>query len=298
MAMKTLDDLAAAVLAMPAATSPEISQVSEALYRDLHRSLPPRDVMRDLSYGPDGRHRIDLHLPSIAGADRPVLLFVHGGGYTRGDKSKPGLFYYDNIGAWAARHGLVGAVMTYRLAPEHVWPSGAQDIGAAVAWLAREATRFGIDARGLFLMGHSAGAAHAGGYLAGHGGQQGGDLGLAGCILISGTYDLVNGAANKVYFGDDASQYAQRSSIEALARSETPLLLGIAQADPAPLQKQFVLVQRAFLDQGRPLPELVYAAGHNHYTVAHHLGTEDTRVAERVLRFIFDRAHHQETATS
>jgi acetyl esterase/lipase len=36
---------------------------------------------------------------------------------------------------WAARSGMVGVTMNYRLAPEHRWPSGAQDVGAAVAWL-------------------------------------------------------------------------------------------------------------------------------------------------------------------
>ena len=296
--MKTLDELAAAVLSMPAATSPEISQASEALYRDLHRSLPPGEILRDMFYGTHSRHRLDLHLPAAHGTMRPLLLFVHGGGYTRGEKSKPGLFYYDNIGAWAARHGLVGAIMTYRLAPEHVWPSGAQDVADAVAWLAREAERFGVDPRKVVVMGHSAGAAHAAGYVAAHGGQAERERRLAGCILISGTYDLVNGSANKLYFGEDASLYAERSSIDALARSEIPMLLGIAQADPAAIQKQFVLLLQAFLNRNKPLPELVYAEGHNHYTVAHHLGTEDTRVGDRILRFILNRARHQETATS
>lgn len=292
---RSIDELTRAVLDMPAAIAPEVSQASDDLYRDVPRASAPGEILRDLRYGPHARHRLDLHLPAKPGSGRPLLLFVHGGGYVRGDKSQPGLFYYDNIGAWAASQGVVAAVMTYRLAPEHVWPSGAQDVAAAVEWLAANAEAHGADPGRIFLMGHSAGAAHAACYVAGHGGAGLAEERLSGCVLLSGTYDLVNGTANKVYFGDDPARYAERSSIDALAQSSVPLLLGVAQADPPATHRQFVLVQQAFLGRGRPLPHLLHADGHNHYTIAHHLGTQDECVGRRILDFIEKRLATQET---
>lgn len=286
---KTRAELAAAILRLPASINAEISEASEALYRDRHPGRPAGEILRDLQYGPHPRNRLDLHLPSSPGAARPVVLFVHGGGFVRGDKTEPGLFYYDNVGSWAARQGMVGAVMTYRLAPQHAWPSAAQDIAAAVSWLSAHAVEHGIDPSRIFLMGHSAGAAHAAGYLAGHGGPTGPQLKLAGCILLSGTYDLAARTPNKAYFGDDATQYAARSSIGGLARSSVALLLGVAEADPPPIQQQYVLALQAVLGADRPLPHLVHAAGHNHYTIVYHLGTADSTdvvMGDRILDFI------------
>ena len=53
------------------------------------RPGPEVEVHRDVAYGPDPRHRLDVFVPA-AGADRaPVLVFVHGGGFVMGDKGAP-----------------------------------------------------------------------------------------------------------------------------------------------------------------------------------------------------------------
>ena len=99
-------------------------------------------IDRDRAYGDHPRHRLDVHYaPDLDGA--PVLVFVHGGGFTMGDKHRPGTPVYDFVGAWAVRNGYVGVTITYRLAPEHTWPAGAQDVAAAVDWVpaARSSTR-------------------------------------------------------------------------------------------------------------------------------------------------------------
>src|ERR1700734_3043558 len=107
------------------------------LYGPLHQRepYPGVKVSRDHAYGADARHLLDVFEPATAGAARPVLLFVHGGGFVAGDKRRPGSPYHDNIGLWAVAHGMIGVNMTYRLAPQHPWPAGALDVGAAVAWV-------------------------------------------------------------------------------------------------------------------------------------------------------------------
>jgi acetyl esterase/lipase len=85
---------------------------------------------------PHERQRLDVHTSGApVGEPAPVVLFVHGGGFAGGDKHVPGTPMYDHIGAWAVRNGWVGVTMTYRLAPEHPWPAGAQDAAAAAGWV-------------------------------------------------------------------------------------------------------------------------------------------------------------------
>src|SRR6185437_250510 len=94
-----------------------------------------------------------------AHAPRPVLVFIHGGGFNRGAKSTPGSPFYDNIGLWAVDHGLVGVTINYRLAPQYQWPSGIEDLTLVVAWLKGHIAQYGGDPDKIFLWGHSAGAA-------------------------------------------------------------------------------------------------------------------------------------------
>ncbi len=107
-----------------------------AIYVPLHEREPYAGVTvaRDIQYGPADRNRLDVFTADGASGARPVLIFVHGGGFTGGNKSTPGSPFYDNVPLWAARNGLVGVNITYRLAPQAPWPAGAEDIGLAVRW--------------------------------------------------------------------------------------------------------------------------------------------------------------------
>jgi acetyl esterase/lipase len=123
---------------------------------------------------------------------RPVLMFVHGGGYTRGNKRPPGSAFYDNIMVFAARHGMVGVNVEYRLAPEFPWPAGPEDMGAAVRFVGDKIASYGGDPNRVFLMGHSAGAGHVAAYVS-HPeffGPKG--SGLAGAIFSSGPSYVLN----------------------------------------------------------------------------------------------------------
>jgi acetyl esterase/lipase len=58
-----------------------------------------------------------------------ALIFLHGGGFVRGDKGDR-----DNVGYYFARQGLVVIVPNYRLAPDHRWPAGAEDAVAVAVY--------------------------------------------------------------------------------------------------------------------------------------------------------------------
>ena len=73
-------------------------------------------IERDLKYGPAARNLLDVFMPQNVTSGRPVLVFVHGGTFTDGNKRRtPESPFYDNIMLWAVKNGFIGVNMTYRL---------------------------------------------------------------------------------------------------------------------------------------------------------------------------------------
>src|SRR5215510_1915218 len=90
--------------AIGTAITPDSIAASAALVAPLHARIDNSDVKvsRDMRYGPADRNRLDVFEPvSPTAGKRPVLVFVHGGGFIMGDKTAPNSPFYDNIGHWA-----------------------------------------------------------------------------------------------------------------------------------------------------------------------------------------------------
>jgi triacylglycerol lipase len=244
-------------------------------------------VERDISYGPDARHRLDVFHPATPVRSRPVVVFVHGGGFVRGDKGGPDAPFYNNVGMWAIQHGMIGVTVTYRLAPAARWPAGAQDLAGAHAWLTANIARFGGDPARIFLMGQSAGGAHVAGYLAGHGGKPGP---LAGAMLISGVYDLLtmrHSTYEEAYFDSDPNRFVERSSLEGLVRTAVPCLFAVAELDSAVFQQQAARVVDAHrAAQGGVWPRMLYLQGHNHLSPVLQLSADVDTLGPELVRFI------------
>ncbi|HEX5421715.1 MAG TPA: alpha/beta hydrolase [Gammaproteobacteria bacterium] len=272
---------------------PQLLDGTHKLFTELHGRIEPgaAAVTRDLRYGPDERHRLDLFRPKTqsAGAKAPMLLFVHGGGFIMGDKSLPGMPFYDNVGRWAAASGFVGATMTYRLAPAHPWPAGAEDVGRAVQWLAAHAAEHGGDSGKIFLMGQSAGAVHAASYLAFPRFQEASRPGVAGAALISGIYDIPSAHRNDfqdAYFGTDAARFAGQSSLPGLVGTNVPLLFSVSELDGEDFHRQAALVVSGFMQAGRGYPRMLYLQGHNHLSSVLQMGLPEDSLGPQVASFV------------
>lgn len=105
----------------------------------------------DVAYGPAGAENT-LDIRYQAGEARPLIVFVHGGGWSRGDKRTGTRLLAPFSSSYAY------ASINYRLAPAVTLKESAQDVAVAVAYLQQHAAEFGIDPKRVFLMGHSAGA--------------------------------------------------------------------------------------------------------------------------------------------
>ena len=251
-----------------------------ALYAPLHALLKHDtvEVRRDEAYGPHERHRADVFLPKNAGGSRPLLVFVHGGGFSRGAKSTAGQFYYDNIGYWAAEHGLVGVTINYRLAPDFQYPAGAEDVARVVQWLRQNAAQFGGDANRIFLFGNSAGGAHVADYLARTAQPQ-----VAGAILLSGVYTA--STTWKSYYGEDQGRWPSMSPLPQLAKLRLPLLVANAELDPPefhPDTNNLIAGRKA---AGTPTT-IVQLPNHSHVSETYAIGTADESMTAPILQFI------------
>lgn len=269
--------------------TPELIDATTKQYAARHPIAPPADVAiaHDERYGPHERQRLDVFRPR-QGAQLPVLLFVHGGGFVGGDKALPGTPFYGNVGIWAARNGMLGVVMTYRLAPGHPWPAGAEDVGAAVRWVRANAARYGGDPAHIFGMGHSAGAAHLADCIAQRSLHGADGAAIAGAILVSGVYDTrtLPGGPNRAYHGEDPARWAERSALPGLCERPLPLFVAVAEYDPPQFESQALELCAALRRaRGRP-PRFVRLPGHNHLSIALHIGTAENTLGAGILEFV------------
>jgi len=111
-----------------------------ALYAPLQQKEPYAGVKveRDVKYGPADRNLLDVFTPEANSSSRPVLIFIHGGGFVAGNKRNPGSPFYDNIMLWAVKSGFVAGNATYRLAPQFMWPAGSEDLASVVQWVSEK----------------------------------------------------------------------------------------------------------------------------------------------------------------
>jgi acetyl esterase/lipase len=103
--------------------------------------------------------RLDLYRQDGVTAARPLVVFIHGGGWTFGNpRAGAGFRNFPAILASLAERGFVVAAIEYRLSREAVFPAQRDDVGAALAYLRTNANRLGIDPARIALWGLSAGA--------------------------------------------------------------------------------------------------------------------------------------------
>jgi acetyl esterase/lipase len=247
-------------------------------------------VARDVKYGPDARNIVDIFTAEGATGARPVLLFVHGGGLIRGNKRVPGSAFYDNVMLWAARNGMVGVNVEYRLAPAHPWPAGAEDMGAAVRFVAEHGATYGADPNRIFLMGHSAGSSHVTTYVSHpefHGPK---GSGLAGAIFSSNpAYDLTTEPANEgrtAYYGSDPTRYAERSAMQGLLKTSIPFMFAAAELDPPSIEGQFHRFKAAMCESPRGCARAILLPHHSHMSASYHINTADKHLTNQILEFV------------
>jgi acetyl esterase/lipase len=248
------------------------------------------EVTRDIAYGSHPRQRLDV----FRGGERgplPVVIFVHGGAFVDGDRNRTAEVY-SNVLYYFARHGVLGVNMEYRLAPEHRYPAGSEDVGLAVQWARRHAAEHRGDPERIFLIGHSAGAAHAGSYAYDRRLQPPGGPAIAGLVVLSGRVRAEmfpeNPNARKVeaYYGADPAVHADVSAVAHASADSVPTMIGLAEYENPLLDVHCAELFHRLAAAKRRAPRLVWLAGHNHTSVIAHFNTAEERLGREILEFI------------
>lgn len=109
-----------------------------------------------VAYADGARHKLDVYAPEQRGETAPVVFFIYGGGWNRGERSD-----YQFVGRALASRGFVTVIADYRLVPEVRYPEFLEDSARALRWVQDNIALYGGDPKRLFLAGHSAGAYNA-----------------------------------------------------------------------------------------------------------------------------------------
>lgn len=206
---------------------------------------------------------VNLWRPAKASEQlRPVILWVHGGGFVAGDADSVAGF-----SAVMAARGYVVAALDYSLAPEHTYPTPILQGSAALDWLRQHVRDYGGDATRIVIGGDSAGAQIASQLAAvqtipgyGHGiGVQPvlAASSLRAVLLYCGFYDMVTVGSTgfpalRTYLWSYTGQrdwerfdrINELSLTEQVSASYPPMLLAVGDADPfAP--ESYRLAERA-----------------------------------------------------
>jgi acetyl esterase/lipase len=275
----------------PVLNPPMIQATFDIYIPRVQKASPGVSSSEDLAYGPDERQRLDVFAPAAKAGRAPVVLFVPGGGYVGGAKSRAGVPFYQNVGVFFAKNGVVGVTMNYRLAPKAVWPAGGEDVAAALAWVRKNIADFGGDPDRIFIFGQSAGGTHAAHYIFDERLQPaGGNDGVAGAILQSPILDPADappGPNIEAYFGNRAG-WAERGLLSKLDGRKIPVFLVVAELDPEEFRDEAAKLREGLCrrDAGA-CPRTSDLKGHNHISEIAHLGvTDDTAFGRELLEFV------------
>ena len=250
-------------------------------------------IRRNLPYGAHKRQVLDVYSPKRpenSPSRAPVVVFVHGGAFTDGEKDRSPEVY-GNVCIWFARNGIVGINMEYRAAPEAQYPAGTQDVNLACQWIEKNTASLGVDMKKLFVFGHSAGAAHSAAYAYGAPGSEDGPK-VAGSIVVSGRVRADNLPTNpnarkvEAYYGTDASLFEERSALHLAGKDSVPTFIAIAEYENPLLDVYCLeLAHRLGIAKGRS-PRFMQLWGHNHSSIIAHVNTAEDALGKALVEFV------------
>lgn len=236
------------------------------------------------------KHRLDLLLPAEGKhrPGRPMLIWIHGGGWSFGDKDDAfGL--YTKYCRILAQNGVATANVSYRLSPQFKHPAHIEDVAAATAWVIQHAGELGFEAKAVFVSGHSAGGHLAAllaadeRWLAAHGLPKGS---IAGAIPSSGVFDVrallaTSERWQRAFPKEDAAEASPVLHVDA---SDPPFLFFV-EGSGAFMQRQTKVMAAALRGAGAE-PQIIGLPGANHITMLADLLDPQGQHVTQTLAFI------------
>lgn len=266
-----------------------VDQFSEVL------KLAPKKgvtVRRAIPYGSHSRQKFDLFEPDNKDSKRAAIVFVHGGAFLDGHPNRTEEIY-SNVLHYFARNGNVGVNIGYRLAGDAKYPAASEDIASVIKWIQQHAEEIGVDASRIFLMGHSAGAAHAGSYAYDRRLQPLGGPGIAGLIVVSGRVRAEtlpeNPNAHKVaayYETTDEAKLDDMSPLSHVGTDSVPTFVAWGEYENPLIDLHCSELVYRLAVAKRRTPPMFWLRGHNHTSTIGHINTAEDDLGRALLDFI------------
>ena len=253
------------------------------------------EVHRDLFYteSEDKLQSLDVYSPP-EGKDHPVIVWIHGGGWSKGDKAslqqKPQAF---------VDKGFVLVSVNYRLVPAVTVKDIMADLAQSVRWVREHATEHRGDPNALIIMGHSAGAHLAAllctddRYLKSAGVPM---TSLKGCVPLDVSaydipkriHDVDDGISKTFKTIFDTEEAAQRevSPVHHIAKDKhiPPfLILHVASREDTKAQAHWLASK---LTEASIAARVVAAEGKTHGTISSDLGSADDPPTLELWKFL------------
>jgi len=275
----------------------EVLQKTQPLFVPLLAKVSRADlaVTKDLAYGADPKQKLDIYAPAKSVHGRPVVVYIHGGGLSGGDKDAPNTdgLINSNVPVYFAHHGMVGINLNYRLVPGIKYPAGGEDVASAIKWLRTNVAQYGGNPDEIFVIGHSAGGYHLGTYL--YDGKVNDNAPrIAGAIFLSGIIELDRDGprveVTRQYYGDDKATWAAQdpySRIDSYKGKRVPTFIINAQLDPTEIELRGGVSHFAKLCAlDKACPRYYQAQSMNHLSTSLSLGTDDDSLGYQLRDFI------------
>ena len=217
------------------------------------------------AYGPTAIEKLDVYRANKP--DAPIQIFIHGGAWRSGTAAE-----HADAAELMHQAGAVYVIPDFTLVQDAAdsLRSMADQVRRSIAWVYKNAAKFGGDANRIYISGHSSGAHLAGVALITDWQREHGipDDFLKGALLCSGMYDLtgprLSARSNYVKF-DDAMEDAL-SAQRHLDKVRTPVLLVHGTLETPEFQRQTRDFAAALKQAGKPV-ELIVAEGFNHFEI-------------------------------
>jgi arylformamidase len=251
----------------------------------VHRDLPYAEAKSE-------KQTLDVYAPAD-GKDRPIVFWIHGGGWMQGDKrdvqNKPKAF---------VDKGFVFVSTNYRLFPSVSIKTMAADVAKAIRWTHDHAKEYGGDPNTIFVMGHSAGAQLSALLCTDDSLLKAEGLPLSiikGCVPVDGdTYDLAMQMATvgqkrsdryKWKFGDEQSQKDLSPILHVAKGKNIPPFLLLYVAGHAETDPQAHRLAKA-LQEGGISVNIFGAENSEHDKLNNGLGVPDDKATQALFEFL------------
>lgn len=110
------------------------------------------ETYKDVSYGNDPVQKFDIYIPESTATRLPLIICVHGGAWTSGDKNN-----VTAIAQFLANQGFIVINTNYRLLPTFSYPAPLEDFQMLLQWINQHSAQYRIDTTRIGMSGHSAG---------------------------------------------------------------------------------------------------------------------------------------------